>query len=61
MEEGHLIDSLTDFYGISSQGLAEEDIDHHKKSLAFIITNLLADKFEKVEDQEDFYPIKPLI
>ncbi|MFA5358465.1 MAG: sigma factor-like helix-turn-helix DNA-binding protein [Patescibacteria group bacterium] len=56
MEESHLIDSLIDFFGVSNQGLSDDDLDNHKKSLAFIITNLLSDKFEKMEGNENYHP-----
>lgn len=56
MHEDHLLNSLVDFYGLSSKELSAEDIAQHKRALAFIISQLLSDKFEKVEDLEGFHP-----
>jgi hypothetical protein len=56
MEEEQLLNNLIDFYGLSAQNLAVEEVTQHKRALAFIISQLLSDKFEKVEDLEDFHP-----
>ncbi|MFA6533645.1 MAG: sigma factor-like helix-turn-helix DNA-binding protein [Patescibacteria group bacterium] len=55
MQEDRLLDSLVDFYGLSSKDLAEEEVLQHKKSLAFIISQLLANKFEKIENRDHFH------
>lgn len=55
MSEEHLLQSLVDFYRLSSEEMSPDDLLQHKKSLAFIISELLAEKFEKVEDQEKYH------
>lgn len=55
MQEDHLLDNLIDFYGLSSQGLTPDDVNRHKKSLSFIISQLLSDKFEKIEGKDGYH------
>ena len=43
MAEGHLLDEVVAFLGVTT------DVGYHKESLAFIISQLLSDKFERVE------------
>ncbi len=56
MQEGHLISDLVDFYGLSAKNLSREEVTQHKTSLSFIISQLLADKFEKVEGSDNYHP-----
>ncbi len=57
MQEDHLLDNLIDFFGISARPeVGDTEVLHHKKSLAFLISNLLADKFEQVGDDDTFMP-----
>jgi len=57
MEEGHLLDNLVDFFGLSANPNASaEELLHHKKALSFLISHLLADKFERVSEHDDFHP-----
>jgi len=57
MHENHLVDSLVDFYGLSGKDLSQEEVGQHKRSLAFIISQLLSDKFERRENTDDHHPV----
>ncbi|MFA5076671.1 MAG: sigma factor-like helix-turn-helix DNA-binding protein [Patescibacteria group bacterium] len=54
MEEGHLLDQLINFFGMTKDEVLEEDMVYHKHSLSFIISQLLADKFEKMESGDHY-------
>ncbi|MBI5621763.1 hypothetical protein HY933_02785 [Candidatus Falkowbacteria bacterium] len=56
MQEDHLLDNLIDFYGISAGNLSSEEVSHHKRSLAFVISHLLAEKFERVDTLDEYHP-----
>ena len=56
MQEDHLLNNLIDFYGLSARDLEKEEVDQHKRSLAFIIFQLLADKFERVDGLDHYHP-----
>lgn len=53
MEENHLLQSVIDFFSIPQHAATAAELQQHKKTLAFIISQLLADQFEQIGGTDD--------
>jgi len=56
MQEDHLIDEIFKFYNDSVAQMVDDDIKMHRQSIAFLISQIIADKFEKVEAEDRYHP-----